>query len=439
MANRNTVHDLMAALFILSSTAFSQEQTDTSTVLQSKAPKVYIDCSSCDENYIRTEISFVNYVRDRLQADVHILMTTLTTGGGGREYTLTFIGQNNARGINDTLTFTTKQSDTEDMIRGALVHYLKLGLARYVAKTPMGEYLTVSYKRPSAAAQVVDKWDYWTFSININSNINGQQTSSFLFLNGGISARRITEAWKLRFSVNANYNESTFKYDAPTETGTETITIKSFSRGQNFNALAVKSISDHWSVGGFGSAFTSTFSNTKLAWNLAPAIEYNLYPYSESTRQQLRFLYRIGYTGARYYEETIFDKTSENLGSQSLSITLDLKQPWGSVTTSIEGSHYLHDVNKKRVSIFAGLSLRLFEGLSLNLFGNYSRLNDQLALRKGAASQEEVLLQRRQLATNYNYFAFVGLSYTFGSIYNNIVNPRFGDSGGGFSFSFSSN
>ncbi len=422
--------------FLFLTPLLAQEETDTSTTLQSKAPKVFIDCGFCDENYIRTEIAFVNYVRDRHQADVHVLITTQPTGGGGREYTLTFIGQNLARGVHDTLTFTTKQSDTQDMIRSALVHYLKIGLARYVARTPLAEYLTIGYKKPTTAAEVVDRWDYWTFSVNMNSNLNGQQATRLLFLNGGLSARRITHEWKLRFSFNANYNESTFKYEIPTGTGTETREIKSFSRGRNVNALVVKSITDHWSVGGFASAFSSTFLNTKHAWNVAPAVEYNLFPYSESTRQQLRFLYRVGYHNVSYYEETIFDKTFETLSNQSLSISLDLKQPWGSINASVEGSHYLHDFKKKRVSVFAGLSLRLLEGLSLNLFGNYSRLNDQLALRKGRASQEEVLLQRRQLATNYSYWGFIGLSYTFGSIYNNIVNPRFGDGGGGDGFSF---
>jgi hypothetical protein len=45
-------------------------------------------------------------------------------------------------------------------------------------------------------------------------------------------------------------------------------------------------------------------------------------------------------------------------------------------------------------------------------------------------SLEEVLLQRRQLETGYSYFFSVGLSYTFGSIFTNVVNPRFGSQGG---------
>jgi hypothetical protein len=44
---------------------------------------------------------------------------------------------------------------------------------------------------------------------------------------------------------------------------------------------------------------------------------------------------------------------------------------------------------------------------------------------------QDILLQRKQMATQYEYFTGFGFTYTFGSIYNNVVNPRFGNSGGG--------
>jgi len=44
----------------------------------------------------------------------------------------------------------------------------------------------------------------------------------------------------------------------------------------------------------------------------------------------------------------------------------------------------------------------------------------------GSATEEEILLEQRQLATQYDYFLSLGLRYTFGSIYSNVVNPRFG-------------
>lgn len=405
---------------------FSQEHEDTTDALRQFAPTVFIDCFFCDENYVRTEITFVNYVRDPNQADVHVLVTTQRTGGGGEEYTLTFIGQNKAAGLNDTLSFITKQSDTDDLKPQKLTKSLKIGLARYVARTPLSEYLNINYQVPAKVDQVIDKWDYWVFSTWINSNLNGEKASSSVYLSGGLSASRITHDWKLEFSLNRSYSENKFDWGD--------MKILSISRGYNFSSMVVRSISEHWSAGGFADVSTSTFGNIRLLISTAPAVEYNIFPYSESTRRQLRLMYKIAYENVRYEEETIFDKTAEQLLKQSLSFTLDLRQPWGSVSTTLSGSQFLHDFQKRSLRIFTNLNLRLFEGLSLNLFASYSRINDQLSLRKGQATTEQILLRRTELATNYRYSGYIGLSYTFGSIYSNIVNPRFGSSGGSFYF-----
>ena len=87
--------------------------------------------------------------------------------------------------------------------------------------------------------------------------------------------------------------------------------------------------------------------------------------------------------------------------------------------------------NKNYASLYAGTSVRLLKGLSINFSGSFSSIHDQIALPKRGATQEEVLLQQRNLATSYSYFGYVSLNYTFGSIFNNVVNPRFGGSSGG--------
>jgi hypothetical protein len=48
---------------------------------------------------------------------------------------------------------------------------------------------------------------------------------------------------------------------------------------------------------------------------------------------------------------------------------------------------------------------------------------------KGEASEADILLQLQELETSYHLEGELGLTYTFGSIYNNIVNPRFGNGG----------
>ncbi|RLD52027.1 MAG: hypothetical protein DRI97_14975 [Bacteroidetes bacterium] len=65
--------------------------------------------------------------------------------------------------------------------------------------------------------------------------------------------------------------------------------------------------------------------------------------------------------------------------------------------------------------------------MSLRVRGGVARINDQLSLVRGSASEAEILLQLQELQTSYHLEGGLGLTYTFGSIYNNIVNPRFGN------------
>lgn len=414
-------YPFICLLFGFTILAPAQEKRDAQPV------RVYIDCGYCDEDYIRTELTWVNYVRDRLLADVHVLVTTQSTGSGGREYTFSFIGQNAAAGMNDTLRANTKESDSEETIRNVILHTLKLGLLRYAARTPVAEHLAISFNKPEGeTVTAVDSWDNWVFRTSINGNINGEKSSTSMWLSGGFSAGRITHDWKINASIDLNYNQNDFTFDEQTPTGTVSRTVTSLSRGQYLSSLIARSIDDHWSVGAYASLSTSTYSNTRLSVRFTPALEYNIFPYSQSTRKELRIIYEISYNPVRYFEETIYDHTSETLFSHNLSSTLKLREPWGSVSTTLEGMHYLHDIKKRRLRLSVDLSLNLVEGLSFNVSGSVSKINDQLFLAKKGATPEEVLLRQTQLATSYYYWSYFGLSYTFGAIYNNIVNPRFG-------------
>jgi hypothetical protein len=162
-----------------------------------------------------------------------------------------------------------------------------------------------------------------------------------------------------------------------------------------------------------------------------PGIEYDLFPYSESTRRQLRMLYSIGYNYVNYIDTTIYDQTEEGHLQHSFSASYEVVQKWGSINVSFEYSNYLHDWSKNNLSLDGFIDLRIAKGLSVNFGGGASLIHDQLGLVKGGATTEEVLLQRKELATQFQYFTSFGFSYTFGSIYNNVVNPRFGNSGGG--------
>jgi len=395
--------------------------------LRREAPRVFIDCSTCDKDFIRTEITFVNYVRDRKEADVHLLVSIQRTGSGGDEYTLTFIGQNGFAGVDDVHKYYTNESDSSDQVRRGLVQALKQGLLRYAARTPIAGRIQVGFREEAVQAAKTDKWRNWLFSISTSGFFSGQSSYGSASLNASITANRVTDLWKIR--LNANLSESRDRY---TFEGTDII---STSQSRTLQGMVVRSIGAHWSVGGYASASTSSYSNIDLGLNFAPAVEYNLFPYAQSARRQLRFLYRFNIQPTRYREETIFDKTREMLLEEELAVTLALKEKWGTVSTTLEGSHYFHDFSKNRLDLSASLSLNLVKGLSLDLYGSGAMVHNQLFLAKAGATLDEVLLQRRQLATTYNYYFSVGFSYTFGSIFTNIINPRFGGSGNYISIS----
>ncbi len=383
------------------------------------APRIFIDCVDCDGNdfnYFRTEINFVNFVRDRFDADVYVLITGQTTGGGGSEITLEFKGQHKFEGKNDTLKYFTGKSDTDEMARSGATRILKIGLLRYITRTPLANYLTIDYAQPSKPVEVVDKWNYWVFEISINGWIQGQRSYRQFYDNINLSIERITEEKKLDISGWLNYNET--RWD------TEDFKSLSISRGKGSNMTYVWSLGNHWSVAGYASIYSSSYSNQKLGGSMAGLIEYNLFPYSESTRRLFCFKYRQSGGYIDYYEETIFNKHNQWLNSGRISAVIDIKRPWGSIYGSLSGSAYFYDLSKNRLSLYSQISFRLIKGLSLNISSNASKVRDQISLAKADLSKEDVLLRIREMATSYDYWASFGLSYTFGSIYNNIVNPR---------------
>jgi len=389
--------------------------------------RVFFDCHGpyCDFDFYRREIPFVNYTRDREDSQVHVLVTSEQTGSGGRRFTLDYIGREDFTGLDDRIDVATRANLASEQVMTQVASSLQLGLLRYVARTPQASGFDVSYEPgPGTEGGVgpatpgTDPWNFWTFRVRANANLEGDERTQFYRLSTGVSANRVTEALKLELSLGGSYNESQFELEDST-------TVTSIRRNFEFNALDVWSLSDHWSVGARGNAEHSTFSNHQLALLLAPALEYNIFPYAESTRRQFSFLYAIGVRHFRYIEETVFLETSETVPVHSLTASLSVRQPWGGSYGYVEFTQFLNDPAKNRFEVFGGIDLRLFRGLSLSFNASGSRVRDQINLPAGEATDEEILLRQRELATGFEYEFSVGFSYTFGSIFSNVVNPRF--------------
>jgi hypothetical protein len=409
---------LAVALMLPVPTVMAQTPNDTTKAAISDAIKLFVDSPVADD-YLKTEISFVDFVRDRALADVYILVSSLNTASGGKEYTITFQGRQRFEGLADTLQYISKESDTEDLLRKGLVKTMMTGLVRYVSRTSLAPQLSISLLKQEKQQPKVDKWKRWVFTLSANGYFNGEQGYRYRNVWGTITAKRVTEKLKLNMTLYGSENSDLFEYD-----GSE---IRSSSDSKSFEITPVFAIDDHWSwlanaVGG-----SSTYNNRSGYLLGALGLEYNIFPYLQSTRRELRLGYDVSFRTIKYYEETIYNRTSENRWQESISAALKIIQPWGSSDTQIQFSHYLHDFDKNRLEIWGDISLRIVKGLSVSVNGGYSKIHDLIGLPKGGASQEDVLLRRAQLETSYSYWSSVGVSYSFGSIYSDIVNPRFGD------------
>ena len=409
--------------------------------------RVFIDCQQlpCDLDFFRTELTWVDHVRTPGDAEVQVLVTDQASGGGGDAVTLVFLGHGPFAGRQDTLTYFAPTGSTDDAIRKGLLQRIALGLVRFAASTPAADRLHIAYApAPDSGGgrpPLRDRWDHWVFRVGASTNLNGQQTSKFTYLGGSVSASRITDRSKFRLSLNESYNRSTFDFDVVDSTyGDTTIfshTEHSLSESKYYNGdlLWVSSVGGRWSVGGEATATRSTSVNERLALRMAPGVEFDVFPYSESAHRLLTVRYQVGVDRFVYDDTTIFDRTSETLLDQTINVSYSAVQAWGSAGMSLEAATYLNDLGHNHLSVFGNASVRLLRGWSLSFFGSVSSIHDQLYLSRSDLSPVDVYLQRRQLATNYQYSLYTGLTYSFGSIFNNVVNPRFEGGGGGIFFS----
>jgi hypothetical protein len=383
-----------------------------------QAPLIFIDCTRCDFGYIRREIRFVNHVRDPTLAQVYVLITHQPTGSGGRTYTLSFEGRDRFQRMNYALQYTAHGVDTAAEERSGLTEMLKLGLAPYVARTPLAARVHLRFDENGSAVveQPEDRWDSWSFEVYGGGNYSLEQAQTTVNARYGFFADRVTEEWKLRLRPYFNHNVRIVRRG-----GDE---IRSIQRRHGFDSHVIRSVGPHWGAGVFAHYITNTFDNLRHSVVVMPAIEYSLFPYDESAIRQITLSYRIGYEMTDYFQETIYERTEEMLLNHAVNASVQFRQPWGSISSSLRGSNYLHDMNHYRITFNGYTSLRLVQGVSLNVGANFQRIHDQLALPRGEASLEDILLQRRQLATSYRSWGEVGLAYRFGSIYNNVVNPR---------------
>lgn len=375
---------------------------------------------------MKEKLTFVQYVRDRSESDVHIMTHSESTNRGRRIH-LQFLGQNQYAAINDTFQIDVESWKSSTQVYNTIEEHIRAGLVRYLAYSKNLSQVMISQPEATtetdtatvAAPPKEDAWDHWIMSFYLSGWLNGESTYDNLNLNSTVSASRVTKASKLSFSFSNSYNENNYEFS-------DGSTYKSLSRSNTIGASTVRSIAERWSLGVFGKAETSTYYNYKQRFILGPGIEYAFFPHEESSYRHLMLQYRVNGHLVKYNEETLYDKTEEKLFDQSLKLAFLIRKDWGSIEFDVTGKTFLHDLSKTNANFYSALSLNLVPGLSLDIYGNLNYANDQLYLPKLGATEEETLLRLEQLKTNYTYWANIGFSYSFGSSDASVVNSRFG-------------
>ena len=400
---------------------------------QERAPEtlnVFLDCGrSCDFDYVRRTIPYVNYVRDRVGSDVHVLITNQNTGSGGRNYELRFLGQGALDSMVEEMKFTSSSTFTDAERRAGLTETIARGLVRFLLTTEMGEKIQISVPvedqstLPEDDEVVDDPWNFWVFNVRMNGTVEGEEAERQTRVETRVSADRVTEEWKFGLSGRFNYRENEFDLSSGT--------VRSINRDGNVFGQLIKSLGPHWSAGMTTYTNTSSSNNTDLSMSVSPTVEFAFFPYSQTSTRDLRARYEINFRRNQYEELTVYNEMDQVLVQNQLRVFSTFRQPWGYASASISLESYVTDFEESlfdlyNVSFRTQFNVRVARGLSLEMDVELSTVHDQIWLPAEQSNDEDVLLGNKNLPTSFEYEVKMGFSYRFGSIYNNVVNPRFG-------------
>jgi|CXWL01.1.fsa_nt_gi hypothetical protein len=386
--------------------------------------RLFLDCATdCDKVYLRAEVKVVDWVTDINASDVYVLATSLENSAGGDSYVLAFAGRGGVlQGMTDRFTFETAPDATDEEVRVRFARVLRLGLVRYLltAQPDLGLVLQDGGAGDAAAPPIatIDRWKNWVFNVQLDGQYDAESQEKGTEVELQLNASRITDQWKIAGEFTKTIDRNSYILDDGS---------KYSARKDRWNALLLvgKSLGPQWSIGVEGGAVSSRPENLDLSVRVGPAIEYDLFPYAEAQRRRMILQYVLGLNHFDYAEETVYERLQETRLEHRFRMEYRTRQPWGGASVTGTANVFAHDLSKSRLGIDGSFTIRVAKGLGVEVEGTYSKVRNQLALPKGDATDEEIFLDLRERATAYQASLTVGLSYTFGSFLNSIVNPRF--------------
>ena len=201
---------LVSMLLLIAQLSFAQSNAKT---------KVFIECTRswlCDFDYLRTELSMVDFVRDRFIADVHVQVNTQFTSSGSEQNTIIFKGQNTFSNQDDTLTYFNSSTLSDDEKRKKMVKNVTLGLIKYISHTEAASNIVITYNKPAETDTInktkqKDPWNYWIMSLGASGYFDGDANYKNQSIYSYVYADRETEKTKTNIGLSYNYRRNEFK------------------------------------------------------------------------------------------------------------------------------------------------------------------------------------------------------------------------------------
>lgn len=406
---------LLGCSAVLAGDAAAQPELDRSAA----RPRLYLDCGrDCTDEFYRQELNYFDWVRDRHDADFAILVSQQVASNGGRAYTVTLLQRAGPAIVRTVATGPGEvlASDRAKLLRAALQC-----LFEALRGTPHEAAFELALPRRDSAAlaAVRDGWDHWVLTPELSLELEGEDSLYYMELLASLHVRRITETSKLR-------SVSRFSRRAVAYVLGDGERVSGHVDGVSERLVYAHSIGRHFAAGALAVGQRARYENLELHVHGGSIVEWNVFPYEENASRQLRFAYQVGAWYSRYFERSASGLFHEVRPYHALATIVDTNQAWGSVQAVVQVNSFIDEPKRWRLAAGLLFSLSLVAGLALHFEGEVGWIHDQIGLRARPPTDREIFLETRELEREFAVEALFGFAYTFGSVHNTIVNPRFG-------------
>lgn len=417
--------------------------TNTST---RKKPNVFFECAAANPgasttlnpctslerltNLFKQSYNNVNYATANSTAQL-VIRTLIEEQASETRFQMSLLGRDELRGKDSTLVFRQLKGEPIEALQMNLFATLMPSLEYYIQLMP---FETASNVAPR------DKWNNWSFSENVDGNVNISSFFKFATFSNSLKGSRATEKWFTEFNIRGQYQFTSsslpLRTFVPGSNPPRDTTIVQTSSTEytayDVNLIAARTLSARWHPGIIVRSFSNPSLNQKSNTLFLAGFEMNVFPNDAGGQTDLRIRYLVGPIYSEYLKETVVCvgagdakkcRTEELLLHNMFALSMVLNKPWGSIFGSIQGTQFFDSVYPEfRIQAFGNASLRLTPKVSMNLSANISRSNSVFRFQPGSGTDLSSLLSNQDpVRFGVNF----GIIYAFGASAFSFNNRRF--------------